>query len=80
MQRLEQMVIFHVDCSDHPCCLRLLGLLLALVPTIDSFLLCREWQCPILERKGFSIALNIKSNLGSAGIDNGSGSVQEWSS
>jgi hypothetical protein len=54
MRRLEQVIILLVYYGDHPCCLRLLGLLIALVlglglvlgfaliPTIDSFLLCRE--------------------------------------
>ena len=79
-----------MDYSDHPCCLCLLGLLfalvlylglvlsVALVPTIDGFLLCKEWQCPVLERKGFLVALNVESDLGSVGIDNRYGSVQEW--
>ena len=31
MWRLEQVVILHADCSDHLCCLSLLGLLFALV-------------------------------------------------
>ena len=35
---------------------------------------------PILERKHFSLALDIENNLGSAVIDNGSGNVPEWSS
>ena len=86
------MVILHADCSDHPCCLCFLGLLLdlvlglglvlgvTLVPTVDDFLLCKECQCPVLERKGLSVALNIERDLGSAGVDNGSDSVQEWSS
>jgi hypothetical protein len=73
-------------------CLCLLGLLfalilglslvlsVALVPSTNSFVLSREWQCPVLEINGFPIALNVESNLGIVGIDNSSGSVQEWSS
>jgi len=85
MWRLEQVVIFPMDCSDHPCCLHLLGLLFslvlglalvfALVPTANSFLLCRKWQCLVLERRDFSLALNIENDLGSARVDNGSNSV-----
>jgi len=59
-----------------------LGLILgvALVSTIDCLLLGRDRQCLVLEGKDFPIALDVKSDLGIADVDDSSGSVQEWSS
>ena len=86
------MVILYADCTDHLCCLSFLGLLfalilglglvlgVALVSTTNCLLLGRDQRCLVLERKYFHVALNVESDLGIAGVDDSSGSVQEWSS
>ena len=92
MWRLEQVVILHMDRSDHLCCLSLLGLLFALVlslslvlgvtlvSTTDCLLLSKGWQCLVLKRKGFLVSLDVESDLGISTINDSSSSVQEWSS
>src|ERR687883_1860071 len=78
-----------MDYSDHPHCLRLLGLLILVLALLSWILLlltillmrvCWELQHSVLEEEGFSLALDVEDDLGSVGIHNGSSSVQEWSS
>jgi hypothetical protein len=41
---------------------------------------CRELQHSVFEEEGLSFSFDVETYLGSVGVHNSSGGVQEWSS